>query len=151
MKVFVFSSYNITNIWASIGACQWAVSKRQADNKALQTRAKGIPIGSFGIFYCNPKGMGVFTTPFIIYSKPDPERIVKDIWPEEWKLPFKIVPLGSPKKQIKAHKLTSLLPSLKGKQEKWNELLYVSGGTAFAPSKISEMDWEILFSELSGV
>ena len=151
MKVFVFSSYSLSNIWAGIGAHQWAVSKKQAENKAIRTRAKNISIGSFGIFYCTHRGMGIFTTPFLIYSKPASEKIIKDIWPKEWYLPFKIFPLGSPKKQIIGSKLASKLPSLNGKTEEWKRLFHPQGVTVFAPSEITDMDWEVIISELADI
>jgi len=150
MKLFVFSSYNLTNIWAGIGARQWAISKRQANIPSLKGRAKNITIGSAGIFYC-AYGKRTFTTPFLISSKPNFEKTVKDIWPEEWKFPFKIFPLGSPLKQISAYKLTSLLPSLKDGKKRWDYFFHIQGTTAFAPSEITDKDWEILISELSDI
>ena len=151
MKLFVFSSYSLTNIWAGIGAQQWAVSKKQSENKSIRTKAKKVPIGSFGIFYCTHLGMGIFTTPFLIYSKPDPEKIIKNIWPKEWSLPFKIFPLGSPEKYITASKLASKLPSLKGKSEEWKSLFHVQGLTVFVPSEISDIDLEVIISELADI
>ena len=88
---------------------------------------------------------------FLIYSKPDPEKIIKDIWPKEWALPFKIFPLGSPKKYIIASKLASKLPSLKGDSEKWKRLFHPQGLTVFVPSEITDMDWEIIISELADI
>lgn len=150
MKLFVFSSYSISNIWAAIGARQWAVSKKQAENKSIRTKASNVPIGSLGIFYYNI-GIAYFTTPFLICSKPDAGKIIKDIWPKEWALPFRILPLGSPEKHITASKLASMLPSLKGKSGEWKSLFHVQGLTVFTPSPITDMDWEVIISELADI
>ena len=52
MELFVFSSKNLTNIWAGIGARKWAVSQDQAANTGVTTKAKALRVGSLGILYC---------------------------------------------------------------------------------------------------
>jgi hypothetical protein len=55
MKLYSFASENLTNIWAGIGAGMWAVG--ESDNptfvKGRNTKAARMPIGAFGILYCN--------------------------------------------------------------------------------------------------
>ena len=88
MDIFVFSSKNLTNIWAGIGARLWAVSDTgdATTFQSRRTKSQGMKIGTFGILYCNETQ--TLTTPFIVYSKPDAKRTVKNVWPEPWVLPF---------------------------------------------------------------
>ena len=145
MHIYVFSSKNLTNIWAGIGAHKWAVSKVQGDNQSIRTKAKNLPIGSLGLLYCVDSQS--FTTPFLITSKPGAAQKVENIWPEMWVLPFSISPLGTPKHQLHKDKLATLLPSLNsGKQ--WSHVLHVQPLTVFAPSEISDDDWAALVSVL---
>jgi len=95
MEIFVFSSKNLTNIWAGIGARLWAVSQTEdsATAQRRETKAQNMKIGSFGILYCTDTH--ALTTPFVVYSKVDPHRVVENVWPEKSVLPFKIHPLVS--------------------------------------------------------
>jgi hypothetical protein len=38
MHIFVFSSNNLTNIWAGVGAGKWAVSLELSKNKGTVTK-----------------------------------------------------------------------------------------------------------------
>jgi hypothetical protein len=79
MDLFCFASNSLTNIWAGIGAGMWAVAETSpADMKARITKAKRMKVGSPGLLYCNDTHS--FTTPFLVHSEPDPERIVPGIW-----------------------------------------------------------------------
>jgi hypothetical protein len=147
IDLYVFSSATLTNIWAGIGSRNWAVSLEQGRNASIQGKAKNLPIGGLGIFYCVQEK--ALTTPFLIRSKPEPNRVIEHIWPEKWSLPFRIVPLGSPDSLITTIDLKKLLPSLSTGAKRWNELFHVSPLTVFAASKISETDWEILVSRLA--
>jgi hypothetical protein len=88
------------------------------------------------------------TTPFVIRSKPSKEVIIINIWPEHWGLPFNIIPLGSPDKQIHKDDLCNILPYLKRNQRSWDRLIHISPTTIFAASKIPEEDWGILITSL---
>ncbi len=147
MHIYVFSSKNLTNIWAGIGACRWAVSQKQGNNPSIQTKAKHLPVGGLGLIYCVDTGS--FTTPFLVTSKPDPNSVISDIWPERWRLPFSMLPLGSPTRQLHKGRLVSLLPSLKG-GKRWDRLLHVQPTTVFVPSVLSDEDWSVFVSELVG-
>ena len=146
MDLYVFSSSNLTNIWAGVGARMWAVSPAQAKNVSIRGKAKNLPRGACGIFYCVENK--VLTTPFVVKSTPDQHQVVSDIWPENWELPFKIVPLGTPDQSILVATLGSRLPSLKRPGRGWNQVFHVSPITIFAPSRITTGDWEILIDEL---
>src|SRR5262249_23594647 len=91
MNLYIFSSLNLTNIWAGIGARRWAISVQQAERVggAIQ-KSTHMGIGSFGLIYCSDTQ--AFTTPFLVASKPDPTTIVADIWPKHWTLAFRVLP-----------------------------------------------------------
>jgi hypothetical protein len=63
--------------------------------KGRYTKAAKMKIGDVGLLYCSENKN--FTVPFVVRSLPE-FRLVQDIWPEPWALPFKIDPLGSPAK-----------------------------------------------------
>ena len=147
MKLYVFSSYSRNNIWAGIGAKTWAVSLQQGKNKSIRTKAEKVSVGSFGLFYCNSQ----LTSPFMICSKPDQERIIPDIWPKQHSLPFSIFPFGTPDKKIYPSKLAFLLPSFKNKATDWKSFFHVQGITVFVESEINNMDWEVILTELSNI
>jgi hypothetical protein len=82
MELFCFASKSLTNIWAGIGARMWAVAETsESDMKARITKSKRMKVGSLGVLYCNETHS--FTTPFLVYSMPNPESVVADIWPME--------------------------------------------------------------------
>ena len=148
MDVYVFSSNNITNIWAGIGAKMWAVSLEQSENiPGLPDKAQDIPIGAPGIIYC--VATQSFTTPFLLYSKPKKNIIVENVWPEHWTLPFLIHPLGTPRKTLHKDLLKSTLPSIMNSSKSWNHILHIAGGTVFCPSHVTTRDWEILLQHLA--
>jgi hypothetical protein len=140
MKVYVFASSTLTNIWAGVGARRWAVSQ---PNPAARGKARNLPVGGFGLLYCVQTSS--FTVPFVIGSRPNMDEIVYHVWPEAegWHLPFKIIPLGTPEKKISTNELQSL-PDLIASGKRWNDYLLVSPTTVFAGSEVSEADWEIL-------
>jgi|SRR5665213_194067 len=150
MTIFVFSSKNLTNIWAGIGAGLWAVSKsaEQSTNQGRLTKSKNMKIGSFGILYCTETQS--LTTPFIVFSRPDPDALVKNVWPEEWVLPFKIHPLGTPAKQLGKDEAMQALPTLRASgQTNFGHALPVQAITVFSPSPLQDADWEILIKRLA--
>ncbi len=149
MELFAFSSNTVTNIWAGIGAKKWAVSEtNEQTRKGRITASKKMPIGSLGIIYS--KEHKAFTTPFIVYSHPDPEARVDNIWPETWILPFSIQPLGSPDRMLSTTDAMAKLPVCQnsGKQN-ISHVIFIHGQLVFTPTEISPMDWQILLEELA--
>ena len=146
MEIFVFSSSNLTNIWAGVGARKWAVSMNLAQDKGTITKSKNLKVGSLGLIYCS--GTQEFTTPFIIQSLPSQKLKVTDIWPEEWGLPFGMLPLGSPHARLHKDRLAKEMPSAKKPGAQWNRILYVQPNFSFQPSKISTEDWAYIFGLL---
>jgi hypothetical protein len=147
MKLYSFASENLTNIWAGIGAGMWAVgeSGKPAFVKGRITKAARMPIGAFGILYCNETGS--LTVPFVIYSKADPDRIETEVWSKTWVLPFAIKPLGNPRRQLTRGRARQLLPSLKDKS--FEKLFLVQGQFAFQATEVTDFDWAILIQELA--
>ena len=145
MNLYVFSSTTLTNIWAGVGARRWAVSAVNANRLSVVKKAGALRVGSLGVLYCSETR--TLTVPFLVASVPR-EISVKDIWPEEWGLPFSIFPLGSPAKQMSQFEIQEL-PSIKTSRKRWNNVLFVQGSFAFQPSTISESDWEIIFARLA--
>lgn len=150
MELFCFASKNLTNIWAGIGARMWAVAETSpTDMKARITKSKRMQVGALGLLYCNETHS--FTTPFLVYSEPDPEKIISDIWPEKnWRLPFRIHPLGTPLRQT----------HMDVARERWLTLrnspittvsaaMNITGTTVFVPTKIEAGDWATILHDLS--
>jgi hypothetical protein len=150
MDIYVFASKNLTNIWARIGARLWAVSQTEdtATAQGRKTKSQGMRIGSLGILYCNDTHS--LTTPFIVYSKPDPDRIVSNVWPERWVLPFRILPLGTPERQLTSDDAKRLLPIFKKSGEcNFGKVFHVQAVTAFSPTVVGSDDWEELIGQLA--
>lgn len=146
MELFVFSAANLTNIWAGVGAHMWAVSPEQASNASIQGKARKFQVGSLGLFYC--VATKSLTTPFLVTTTPRFGEVIANVWPESWELPFGIVPLGSPHKQIPVASLAEKLPSLTGGKS-WTSLFTFQPVTVFAASRPSTEDWAILVAELA--
>lgn len=147
MKLYSFASENLTNIWAGIGAGMWAVG--ESDNatfvKGRITKASRMPIGAFGILYCNETGS--LTVPFVVYSKADPDRTETQVWSKAWVLPFAIKPLGNPRRQMTRERAKKTLPSLGDKS--FEKLFLVQGQFAFQATEVTDADWALLVRELA--
>ena len=149
MKLFCFASRTETNIWLGVKAKKWAVSTVSFSAMAarISKAERYVEIGDRGVLYCNPTHS--LTTPFIVRSKPDPTAVVSDIWPEPWRLPFDIEPLGDPSKQLhmsEAYKQLSLLRA--AMQPSISAAMNITGTTVFVPKHIQESDWDILLEHL---
>ena len=149
MKLFVFSSINLTNIWAGIGAELWAVSIRQKSGVwGIRTRSQQMQIGSIGLLYCSDTK--TLTTPFIVYSSPDLEKEISNVWPEIWVLPFRIHALGNPNKQLHKDEAKKILPTFERKRiRNISHELKLAPTTVFVPSDISEEDWKVIIEQLA--
>lgn len=148
MQVFCFASKNLTNIWAGIGACLWAVAETSpSDMKARTTKSRRMKIGSLGLLYCNETHS--FTTPFLVISEPDPVKVIHNVWPESWRLPFSIRPLGNPSRQVSSSAAKLRWPVLAevgpgGVSAAMN----ITGTTVFVPKEISAEDWALMLTDL---
>jgi hypothetical protein len=148
MELFCFASKSVTNIWAGIGAGLWAVAETSPqDMKARTTKSKRLRIGSAGLLYCNETHS--FTTPFLVYSEPDPDRVVTDVWPEKWCLPFKIHPLGTPARQLHMDEAKIQWPVLRNVGPGGvSAAMNITGTTVFVPKEISAEDWSHIVTAL---
>ena len=151
IKLYVFASETLTNIWAGIGARRWAVSQRDgAAMKGLATKAQEMTIGSLGVFYCTQ--IQSLTTPFLVYSQPHSTETVNDIWPEaeRWVLPFAIHPLGTPRRRLSKDDAMSLLPTLRASgKNNISQALPIPPVTVFSPANLTGEDWAVLLKHLA--
>ena len=148
MRLYAFASNNLTNIWAGIGAGMWAVaaSEDPGFTKTRIGKAAKMPVGAFGLLYCTETRS--FTVPFVVYSKARDDKI-KNVWPEEWVLPFNMKPLGTPRRQLGRERARDLLPSLRDRKVDLNKLIPVPPTFAFNGSDVGDDDWSVLINELA--
>jgi hypothetical protein len=145
VEVFVFSSDSITNIWAGYGARTWAVRAGESSaTKAKITKSARFMPGSFGLLYCKP--WKAFTVPFVSITSPNIQRSEKEIWHDEWILPFAFSPLSSPKDRLMGDELYEIL---EGVGNNYSNYLSVQGNFDFQPSSILKKDWELIIRKLS--
>lgn len=144
--IYCFSSNNQTNLWAGFGAKMWAVS--DCDRKQMETRktkSMNFPVGGFGLLYCSASKF--FTMPFKIRT--DVEwRVVENIWPEPWAMPFGIEPFGSPALRLTIADAMKLLDCMKGKST-ITDVFFIGGACNFTPSHIPDADWQVILEELT--
>jgi hypothetical protein len=148
MKLFVFSSATMTNIWAGVGAQLWAVrrSNTESTNKGTATKAGKMPVGALGLLYCVPEKR--FTCPFVVNSPADKTRVISNVWPEPCILPFAIRTLGSPHASLSWGEAGSVLPSCRAGTP-LSKLLHVEPGTVFTGDDIAEADWSLIVGLLA--
>ncbi|MEK6283252.1 MAG: hypothetical protein AABN95_23085 [Acidobacteriota bacterium] len=146
MQIYVFSSTNLTNIWAGVGAQMWAVSPLLAENKGTITKSQNLRLGSLGLLYCSDTQE--FTTPFLVKTVPNKVTSITNVWPETWELPFEISTLGSPQKRLSKDDVDKEMPSVVSSGKRWNKILYVQANFSFQASNITAEDWAFLFGRL---
>jgi hypothetical protein len=151
MKLYTFICKNRTNIWAGIGAGLWAVSDAEPSIMlARKTRAKDVRIGNYGIIYCSHEDSKAITTPFIFTSSPDTDASENFVWPEVWKMPFRIHPLGTPRREWDAKDAAAKLPFNQGKNNTNVTSVFKAVGTAvFSPIEIEDEDWAMILNKLA--
>jgi hypothetical protein len=149
MDLFCFASYSLTNIWAGIGAGLWAVKETsESDMKVRITKSRRMTVGSIGVLYCNDTHS--FTTPFLVLSEPELDRAVTDIWPERWRLPFRIHAFGNPTRQVHKDKASSKWPVLKKTTaSSISAAMNLTGTTVFVPKEIAAEDWALIITDLA--
>ena len=145
MHIYVFSSTNLTNICAGVGAGMWAVSPKLGIKNGTITKSKKLLIGSLGVLYYSKTHE--FTCPFIVKSVPV-DRVVDGIWPEAWRLPFDITSLGSPTKRLSKDVVAAEMPSVVASGKHWTKFLRVPPTFSFQASEISSEDWAFLYERL---
>jgi hypothetical protein len=106
--------------------------------------------GVHGLLYCNPTQS--FTTPFIATSEADLSSVGTDIWPEPWMLPFSMMPLGDPRRQIhkdEAAARWSILIERLRHQRSVSAALNITGTTVFVPTDIPGEAWQMILNDLA--
>lgn len=107
-----------------------------------------MQIGSLALLYCSETQS--LTTPFIVYSSPDPEKEISNVWPETWALPFRINALGNPDKQLHKDEAQRILPMLdRNESRNIGHALHLQPVTVFVPIDISPEDWKIIIERLA--
>lgn len=156
MELFCFASKNVENIRRGIANQLWAVGTllNQQSMSARVTKAERyLRPGAFGVIYCNPTH--AFTTPFIVRSHVDPDAVVNDVWPEPWRLPFKIEALGDLSRQLTADEAKIRWPVLRNRLEAnkgrggVSAAMNITGTTVFVPVSITSEDWVIICQDLA--
>ena len=156
MDLFCFASRNTRNIELGIENKLWAVATltNQQSMKARTTKAmKYLHPGARGILYCNPTQS--FTTPFVVRSNADPDRVVTDVWPEAWCLPFEIEPLGDLSRQVTREAAAQSWPVVQRRMAKnqgrggISAAMNITGTTVFVPVDIDEENWGVILDDLA--
>jgi len=156
MDLFCFASRNVENIELGIKHQMWAVGTllNQSAMDARITKAKKyLRPGAFGVLYCNP--LHSFTTPFIVQSYVDPHRVVTDVWPQPWRLPFKIKTLGTLARRLHKDDAAKRWPTLRARLGENNgrggvsAAFNITGTTVFVPVDITAEDWGFICEDLA--
>ncbi len=153
MDLFCFACRNEQNIRLGIEHQLWAVaSLLNAQSMAARiTKAERyMQVGAKGLLYCNPRQS--FTTPFVVRSKADPDALVQNVWPESWRLPFKIETLGNLSRQLPAKDAERRWPFLQkrlGRSGGVSAAMNLTGTTVFVPVEITSDDWELICADLA--
>ena len=118
--------------------------------KSRSTKAqKYLATGSRGVLYCNPHH--AFTVPFLVTTRVDPIKVVTNIWPEPWVLPFGIEPLGDLSKRVSKESAQLRWPVLQRRAHYPNvtAAMNLTGTTVFVPIDITDEDWKMILSDLA--
>jgi hypothetical protein len=152
MKLFCFASRNIENIRRGVEAQKWAVatvSDSAMRGRVSKAKRYFVP-GVHGLLYCNPTHS--FTVPFIATSEADPDKVITDVWPEPWVLPFSIRPLGDLRRQLHKDLAATRWPILIQRMQQYGSVsaaMNITGTTVFVPIDITEKDWQIILVDLA--
>jgi|GEM_PF-917504 len=156
MDLFCFASRSIENIQIGIANQLWAVatlSNVQSMAARVTKAQRYFRAGAKGVLYCNPTQS--FTTPFRVLTDADPEAVVTDVWPEPWRLPFQIEPLGDLSRQLPADLARERWPVV---ATRWarnkgrggiSAAMNITGTTVFVPVQITPSDWDQILEDLA--
>jgi hypothetical protein len=107
-----------------------------------------MAVGSLGILYCTEKQS--FTSPFVVLSKADPNKVVRDVWEGEagWILPFRIRTIGNPQVLLPWETAKAEMPSCQSGKP-LNSLIHVEPLTVFTGTEITDEDWSYIVDTLA--
>lgn len=148
MQLYVFPSDSLEHIRIAVANRMWAVPlpKNPEAEKSRIGRALKMSVGALGLFY--DKGTKSFTTPFIVESKPDLNRIVTTVWPGSWVHPFAIRPLGDPRWTRSLAVAKRRWPFLMGHPNA-SHVVAMQGLNVFSATSIAEADWDVILRDLA--
>jgi hypothetical protein len=156
MNLFCFASKDTRNIELGIEHQMWAVATlaNQAAMAARVTKAcRYLHVGARGVLYCNP--LQSFTTPFIVQPRVDPVKVVTDVWPQPWRLPFKIKTLGNLSRCLHKDDAPKHWPTLgirigeRHGRGGISAAFNITGTTVFVPVEIEDVDWNAILEDLA--
>ncbi len=149
MKLWIFACKFLRNIQIGYDNGLWAVSaldKRTSNNRWSKAQ-KMFPF-SRGVIYSSTDR--TFTMPFVTQSFPTNER-VDDVWPETWEFPFRIQPLGSPRRLLALDVAEHTWPILQHRRNPTHCVNGMNGLTVFVPNEIDDADWQRILSDLGEI
>lgn len=146
INIYCFTSKDIKNIWAAVGAQKWAITPNSEMYKQHKTKGEKMNVGSFGIFYSTEEK--VFTTPFVVKSKIN-DNEETDIWKGDFVFPFEIRTIGEPllNKRIHISEMQQILKKCEDDRE-WNRVFFPGGRFDFVKSEVSLDVWEEILKKL---
>ena len=145
-NLYAFSSESVTNIWAGVGAELWAVPK--GASPSTRGKAAKLPVPSFGILYSAADHS--LTVPFVILTRPDAQRIETEVWHGPWALPFRIKPLGTPRRMLSKSEAKKEIPSFaRLATYNFGKVFRVGGAYAFNRCDATPADWAVLIDRLA--
>ena len=156
LDLFCFASKNPENIETGIQNQLWAVASllNERSMAARVTKAgRYLRRGAYGVLYLNTTSS--FTTPFIVKSRASLDKVVKNVWPEAWRLPFEIETLGDLSRQISGLEAAKRWPVLTRRLAKndgrggVSAAMNITGTTVFVPVPITEDDWQTILDDLA--
>jgi hypothetical protein len=154
MDLFSFASRSVRNIELGIEHQTWAVAtllNQSAMADRVTKAERYVQPGAYGVLYCNP--LHSFTSPFIVRSRVDPLRVVTDIWPEPWRLPFAIKTLGDLSKRVHKAQAAERWPTLRARIKPRrcgvSGAFNITGTTGFVPVSITAEDWVFICNDLA--
>jgi len=146
MNLWVFACQYLRNIQIGYDVGLWAVSALDArtSNNRWSKAQKMFPF-SRGVIYSSTDR--TFTMPFVTQAFPEDRRI-EGVWPETWEFPFRIHPLGSPRRLLSLDAAKHIWPILQSRSNPTHCLNGMNGRTVFVPNEIEDADWRQILGDL---
>lgn len=149
MDLYTFPAMSLREIQIAHDAGRWGIKPTASRHASLTTRARKIPVGAHGVFYCSASKS--LTTPFTFTSVPDPDATITDLWRDEHSFAFDFEPLGSPQRQMGLDQARRLLDVSTGSAStNSSNIFHLAPTRMFTPIEITDIDWDTLLRTLGG-